>query len=552
MNENSPIKELEKRAVIYARFSTDLQNERSIEDQFSLCRTYADREALNVVGSYDDRARSGGSLMGRDGLLKLLDDAREKRFDVIIVEALDRLSRDMEDLAGIHKRLSFLGIEIRAVHEGVVNTVLVGLRGLVGQLYREDNAHKVRRGLAGRVKQGLSAGGLTYGYTPAPGKNGERVIVEAEAQVVRRIFQEYVDGRTPREIARDLNSDKIAPPRGRAWNASTINGNRERGAGILQNELYVGRLVWNKVRMVKDPETGKRLSRPNQKSDWQITEVQHLAIVKPELFAAAKNRKEERNRVHPSHLRRPRRMLSGLLRCGSCGSGMATKGRDKSGRVRIRCSAATESGTCPDPKTFYLHIVENAVLGGLKAELRAPKVISEYVRTYLEERKRLAAASNARRQRLEQQQGQLTREIDRLVNAIAKGHGDPAILGPQSTALAAERTRISEELTHEPPAPKDVALHPTILKRYEEQLERLEEALAKGAKAGDGEAAEAIRDLVETVTVFRDPERPGGVSVEIAGRLNALLGDTAYPNRVRGVGGKMVAREGLEPPTPGL
>ena len=73
-----------------------------------------------------------------------MDDARERKFDALVVEALDRLSRDMEDLAGIHKRLSFLGIEIRAVHEGVVNTVLVGLRGLVGQLYREDNAHKVR------------------------------------------------------------------------------------------------------------------------------------------------------------------------------------------------------------------------------------------------------------------------------------------------------------------------------------------------------------------------------------------------------------------------
>ncbi|WP_245330664.1 MULTISPECIES: hypothetical protein [unclassified Bradyrhizobium] len=80
---------------------------------------------------------------------------------------------------------------------------------------------------------------------------------------------------------------------------------------------------------------------------------------------------------------------------------MATNGRDKSGRVRIRCSAATESGTCPDAKTFYLDTVESAVLNGLKAELRAPKVISEYVRTYLEERKRLAATSHAKRQRLE-------------------------------------------------------------------------------------------------------------------------------------------------------
>ena len=127
-----------KKALIYARFSTDLQNERSIEDQITLCRDYASRANIDVIDVYEDRARSGGSIMGRDGLLRLMDRAKDGSFDIVVVEALDRLSRDMEDLAGIHKRLSFLGIEIRAVHEGVVNTVLVGLRGLVGQLYRED------------------------------------------------------------------------------------------------------------------------------------------------------------------------------------------------------------------------------------------------------------------------------------------------------------------------------------------------------------------------------------------------------------------------------
>ena len=132
-----------------------------------LCRHYASHANIDVIGVYEDRARSGGSIMGRDGLLRLMDRAKDGSFDIVVVEALDRLSRDMEDLAGIHKRLSFLGIEIRAVHEGVVNTVLVGLRGLVGQLYREDNAHKVRRGLSGRVGQGLSAGGRAYGYAPS-------------------------------------------------------------------------------------------------------------------------------------------------------------------------------------------------------------------------------------------------------------------------------------------------------------------------------------------------------------------------------------------------
>src|SRR6266436_103880 len=144
-----------KKAVIYARFSTDLQNERSIEDQvtLTLCRDYTSREGMNVVQVNQDKARSGGSVMGRGGLLRLLEKASKPSFDGGCAEALDRLSRNTEDLAGIHKRLSFLGIEIRAVHKRVVNTVLVGLRGLVGQLYREDNAHKVRRGQAGRVTQ---------------------------------------------------------------------------------------------------------------------------------------------------------------------------------------------------------------------------------------------------------------------------------------------------------------------------------------------------------------------------------------------------------------
>src|SRR5712672_864266 len=468
-----------KKALIYARFSTDPQNERSIEDQITLCRDYASRNNIDVIDVHEDRARSGGSIMGRGCLLRLLDQARDRSFDVVVVEALDRLSRDMEDLAGIHKRLSFLGIEIRAVHEGVVNTVLVGLRGLVGKLYREDNAHKVRRGLSGRVGQGLNAGGRASGYAPIAGDKGKRTIVEAEAQIVRRIFEEYIGGRTPREIAHDLNNEGIVPPRGRSWNASTINGNMQRGTGLIQNELYAGRLVWNKVRMVKDPDTGKRLSRPNAKKDWQTADVPDLRIVSQELFGAAQSRKQGRGRTLLYWQGRPRHMLSGMLRCGACGAGMSTNGKDKSERIRIRCSAATESGTCRDAKTFYLHTVECAVLAGLEAEMRHPGVIAEYVRTYLEERKRLSAKANAKKAHLEMRLGELNREIDRLVDAIAKGHGDPAVLGPRSSVLDEEQKQVTKELNLEPAGNDTISLHPAVLARYQEQLDELQDALSK-------------------------------------------------------------------------
>lgn len=88
----------EKRAAIYARYSTDLQSEHSIEDQIALCQSYAKREGLEVAASYQDAAQSGASVLGRDGLIDLLDAARQRNFDIVIVEALDRLSRDMEGL----------------------------------------------------------------------------------------------------------------------------------------------------------------------------------------------------------------------------------------------------------------------------------------------------------------------------------------------------------------------------------------------------------------------------------------------------------------------
>jgi hypothetical protein len=231
---------------------------------------------------------------------------------------------------------------------------------------------------------------------------------------------------------------------------------------------------------------------------------------------------------------------------------MSTNGKDKSGRIRLRCSAATESGTCPDPKTFYLASVENAVVSGLRSELRHPAVIAEYVKTYLEERRRLAASAVAKRSRIEHRLGELDREIDRLVDAIAKGLGDPAVLGPKSTTLNEERKRLTAELETAPATPDVVALHPAALARYEQQLQRLQDALASSVAAGDAEPAQAMRDLVQTVTVFRDNSKSGGVIVEITGRLNALLGENAYPNRVKGVWGSVVAEEGFEPPTQGL
>src|SRR5262249_6681759 len=195
-------------------------------------------------------------------------------------------------------------------------------------------------------------------YVPVPGRRGERTIVETEAEIVRRVFADYVAGRAPRDIAIDLNRDKVRAPWGGVWSGSTIHGDRARGAGLLSNTVSYSRLVWNKVTLRKDPRTGKRVSRVNPESEWQTTAVPHLRIVDAETFAAAQARMKERSHLKtPAARRKPRHLLSGLLRCGCCGGTLVTKDRDAKGR-RVYCSRMREGGACSNGRAFYLQHID--------------------------------------------------------------------------------------------------------------------------------------------------------------------------------------------------
>jgi site-specific DNA recombinase len=536
-----------KRAAIYARFSTDMQNERSIEDQIALCRDYAVRQGFTVVETCEDRALSGASLHNRPGIQELMTAAKRRKFEIVVAESMSRIGRDQEDRAAIRKRLKFAGVTIMTPADGVVTDLTDGIRAVIDSQYLDDLKHAVRRGMSGKVRAGLSGGGLTYGYRVVkkfdekgePVKGLREVDVD-QAAIVRRIFAEYIAGRSPRTIAYDLNRDGVPPPRGSRWNASTINGNQRRGNGVLNNELYRGRLIWNKVRMVKDPDTGRRVSRPNPEIEWQTVSVPDLAIVTDEMFQGAQQRKAAHAHQLPTHQRRPRHILSGLLRCAACGSGMSSYG-GKNGQTRIRCTAAHENGTCPDPMTFELASVESAVLYGLRKELQHPDLIAECVRTYHAERQRLSAASSRNIARLERR-GEIDREVSRLVDGSAKGLGDPQPLGDRMKVICAERRDIEAQLELTCSKPAAVTLHPGALARYEQQVGQLQEAISNGIKAGQTEAAAVIRELIESVTVRRQAD---GVEVEIKGRLNALLGEKAFPNGVRSVWGSLVAEDRL-------
>jgi site-specific DNA recombinase len=303
------------RAVIYARYSSDHQRAASIEDQVRICKERVTREGWELVQVFQDRAMSGASTAMRAGYQALLAGGRDGAFEVVVAEALDRLSRDQEDVAGLFKRLRFGGIRIVTLAEGEVSELHVGLKGTMNALFLRDLAAKTHRGMRGRVEAGMSGGGLTYGYTVKRSINadgtmakGEREVHEAEADIVRGIFQQYGAGVSPKKIALSLNARGVMAPRGGAWTASTINGNRARGTGILNNDLYVGRLVWNRLTYMKDPESGRRRSRARQDADIVIKQVPELRIVTDDLWEVARQRQR---------------------RLDACAAGTAPAGADK-------------------------------------------------------------------------------------------------------------------------------------------------------------------------------------------------------------------------------
>jgi DNA invertase Pin-like site-specific DNA recombinase len=485
------------------------------------------------VRTYSDAAKSGASLFGRDGLLSLMADAPSRAFDVVLVENLDRISRDQEDIAGVYKRLTHHGIRIEQVHGGTADRMQIGLRGLLGSVYLADLAHKTKRGMEGRVREGKIAGGKPYGYAATPGRPGEFVIVEHEAEVVRRVFREYAAGRSPREIAFGLNADRVPAPRGAAWAASAINGGRTRQTGLLRVELYRGRIVWGKLRYSVNPDTGKRTSRPNPGSEWRHAEAPHLRIVDDELWdcvaarlgtSARKGGRQNRPRV--------KRLLSGLLRCGACGSGMAINGKCRN-RYRVQCSRNREAGTCDHARTYYLDEAERIVVGVLQKVFLDPDAMQAFVEQYAAERRALISDKTRHRARAEANLAKAKAALSRLEDNLIYGRISPEKFDEVKPGLAAQIAVAEVDLAKVSVPPK-IELHPARIAAYGEAIHGLAAVLGSG-DAHSAEAIRAIREIVHSALVIPTP--PGEpMRCEITGVLSALLNEDVAVMSVAGAG----------------
>jgi DNA invertase Pin-like site-specific DNA recombinase len=514
------------RIALYARYSSDKQREASIEDQIRLCEERAQREGWKIAGHYTDHAISGASLI-RPGIQALMRDAAAQKFDVVLTESLDRISRDQEDIAGVYKRLRFAGIQILTLSEGPISELHIGFKGTMGALYLKDLADKTRRGLRGRVEAGKSGGGNSYGYdvvvkfnAAGEPEHGERRINEEQARLVRRIFNDYAAGKSPKAIAHAFNKEGLAGPSGKGWSASTINGNWRRGTGILNNELYIGRLIWNRQSFIKNPDTSKRVARLNPEAEWIVKEVPELRIVDQELWEKVKDRQQGLRKAKAFYEKqRPRKLLSYLLKCSVCGGGFSKVSQEHYG-----CSNARNKGTCDSRLTVRQDEIEELVLCALRQRLMDPALCEEFCEEYTQHLNELRGEKNASLAAAKTELGKLSKDRERLIQAIKDGV-PAAEVKDDLARIAARRDELETLLdttTEEP-----VLLHPAMAGHYRAQVARLVEALNDDENRA--EAADLLRSLVDRIELT--PNDEGRLDIDLYGDLAGILSLAANGKR---------------------
>ncbi len=369
--------------AIYARFSSQLQNERSIEDQIRRARDYITQNGGTADSAkvFADYAVSGSSL-DRRGFEAMMEAVDTGAIKVIVTEDMSRISRDIADSANLFKKLQFIGVPLIGIADGIDTSdknakLTFTMKSMVADLYIEDLRYKTLRGLEGRAHAGLATGNVALGYYTVPIKNdrgeitGNKIeIHEGGAKIILRIFRAYRDGASLTGIAHALNRDGIPSPRvgsrhtAFGWGQSTIRA-------MLRNERYVGVWRFKEKQWVKVPGTNKRRPRPRSADEQIVHHRPELRIVDAVLWAAVQERivaiakVYERGEREPGIMRRPCNfLLSGLLVCARCGSPMSICAG--SSAAYYRCQTNKTKGTCDNSLSVREDITRLKVLGGIQ------------------------------------------------------------------------------------------------------------------------------------------------------------------------------------------
>ena len=481
--------------AIYARYSTDRQDARSIDDQIRRCRAYAAAHGYVVVASYSDAAISGAHV-DRADMQRMLAASRTKGgspFRAVIVDDLSRLSRDLgntwqivfHDLASADVKV--IDATTGLASDGAGARLTFGAMALVNDTFLQLVRTETHRGLEGRALSGFWTGGKCYGYStvqeenpPDPEHPRKRCIIDqAEAAVVLRVFRLFAEGTALKKIAALLNEVGIAAPNdggrgnkiGRGWGHTTIRA-------MLSNERYLGRWTWNQSKWVRVPgrKSRRRVMRPE--SEWINHEYPELAIVPPELWNQTQSRFRRAHAVgrgRPVGTSKHPRLISGLLRCGVCGGSMtivSTKKKAGVSYARLGCTTHDSRGAsvCPNALSVSEQRASRTLIRALRDKLDKPELIERFAQMFEQRTAALRSQTPSATEEVERHLRDAKHRIANLTDSMARVGWSDA-LGARLREEEAQLNRLkSERAAAAKEAPAPVVPHPTAIAGYMKNL----------------------------------------------------------------------------------
>ncbi|SCA58120.1 hypothetical protein MTBPR1_80174 [Candidatus Terasakiella magnetica] len=430
-----------KTFIIYARYSSDLQNPKSCEDQIQLCTEYVERQGGYVAQAFSDDAITGKT-MKRQGIEKVLEVIQARPGVILLCEALDRISRDQSDILFFFKLLKFNDVELHTVQDGRLNKPGLTIKAYLSEAYTDDVAKKTKRGQVAAVKRGKVASGICYGYNVCKkyDEKGEpirglREINPDQSEVIKRIYKEYSEGLLLSEIVETLNKDGIPSPSGKLWKINTLLGNRQKLIGILNNPMYVGQIVFNKERHIRDPITGKRLKKLNPREEWVFKDMPSLRIIDPETEKKVRLR-QDRLLVTKGNRTRTTNPLTQKLFCKCCGSSLNLQKKE-----RYFCIQHTKHKNCKNKKSISLEKLMEEISIQLRKALKNNRHHNLYkVQKFISDQK----------QEITVEQNKYKVQLSNLYEFVAKGTLTPSIkkkIAEYEHRLAVIKSRSEKTLT---------------------------------------------------------------------------------------------------------
>jgi len=463
-----------KKAVIYARVSTEEQATEGFSIKAQLSELYRQAELLNmeVINEYIDEGVSGKSIAGRPEMKKLLADARHRKFDIVLVYKLDRVSRKLKDALEISDELERNNVQLMSLNENFDTTTPMGkmvfqMISSFAELERNTIVGRVKMGMTERAKQGKFNGGLCLGYDSV---NKQLVINDTEAIIVKEIFNLAEQGLGLKAITHRINEKGFKSKRNKLFSTNAIKQ-------ILDNPMYIGKIRFNQV------EDWNEKRRRGKNEDFILADGEHEPIITQEQWDKVQNIRQKRS-VKPSRSLEPY-ILSGLLKCPVCGHGMVpSRSKGAAGQTYryYTCGQYHNKGkeACR-PNSIRADKAEQHVFEELSRIVSQPSALKKIITETNKQRSQSMEPIQEEIKLLKSKIHKIIGHIDKLMNALLDEELPQEIVKPKLVSSQEQKKQLEErlealimELTEADTSPIDYDTVQRLLGDFQVLLSRVE------------------------------------------------------------------------------